>query len=422
MRQPGPLANFFWVHIHRSDASVSWRWAAAIFVMLAIFPGIGSAGTGMLISLWVVCLIYCGLDPDLRQLNGKETRIAVICAAYFLIMAAIAFYHALQPGQTSGYGSVYSNLPFLCLAPLLPVWRRAVRPGWTQAVFAGIACGGILAALIITIGGHYSPEILRAGFSGNDLILALGALVCSLLCVHSMLFYKGSMRWLMATGALAALYVLFMSGSRGPLLAYCATLAVYALVMGYRYFGLGFMFKRAVIGALIIAASGIIAAKYDPDFSRRINLAIERFENPSDTQIAEKSISARFMLYRLGFDTFAKQPLIGYGRQNVIQAVKESAPQYADRISYTHLHNGYLTEAVASGLAGLLSLLAVLLGPVFLLRNAPPIVFGGMLCVSLAYIFYGTSNLLFYHDVSNSLYLAMIGVFFALSNLEEEAR
>jgi len=96
----------------------------------------------------------------------------------------------------------------------------------------------VLAAVIVTVGGFFSPYLLERGMSGNTLILALGALVSGLLCFHGAFSFGGRMRWLMVAGAVAALYVLLITGSRGPLLSYGAAMTLYAVVMGYRYFGL----------------------------------------------------------------------------------------------------------------------------------------------------------------------------------------
>jgi len=133
--------------------------------------------------------------------------------------------------------------------------------------------------------------------------------------------------------------------------------------------------------------------------------------------VAEDSILMRLALYEAGLRAFAQRPLTGYGRQNVIAVVSKFDPQRVSQFPYTHLHNGYLTDMVASGLPGLLSLLAVLLVPLYALRNAQPVVFGGVLCLSLSYLFYGMTNLLFYHDTANFLFLGMVAVFSTLSNL-----
>ncbi|MDF2373676.1 MAG: O-antigen ligase family protein [Rhizobiaceae bacterium] len=413
------MSNFFWTHLHRSDACANFRWAAALFIMLAVFPGIGSAGTGWLVAICISSLGYWIFDPQCRRLIQHEQILAGVCTVYFLIMAGLAAFHGPLPGQEIGWGSVLSNLPFLFLVFILPVLRLAAQPGWIGLLFAGNACGGILAALIILIAGHYAPDHARTAFSGNELILALGAMVSGLLSIHGLLFFKGPMRGLMALGALAALFALLSSGSRGPLLSYGATLALYAMVMGWRYFGFAFMTKRAVICGLLIAAFSVTMIRTDPELSGRVELVVERLENPSGPDVAEDSILMRIALYKAGLHAFAQRPLTGYGRQNVIAVVSRFDPQRASQFPYTHLHNGYLTDMVASGLPGLLSLLAVLLVPLYALRNAQPVVFGGVVCLSLSYLFYGMTNLLFYHDTANFLFLGMLAVFSTLSNLPE---
>ncbi|MEX3010174.1 O-antigen ligase family protein [Hoeflea sp. TYP-13] len=419
MEPTGPLSRFFWVHWHRNDASASLRWVLSVFLMFALFPGIGSGGSVMFIGLWLFAVLYWIFDPACRILNTTERTLVAVCAAYFLITAGFAIAHGFATDWQAKLGSVYSNVPFLLFAPVLPVLRRWARPDWFSWVFAGIAAGAVCAVLIMLIGGRYSIEIQRAAFSGNPLILALGAMVSGLLCVHGLLFFKGKMRWLMAAGALASLYALLNTGSRGALLSYCLTLAAYGLIMGYRYLGFGYMAKRALISAALVGVVGFAVIQNDNYLSQRFELAIQRFENPTGEQVAEESIYMRLALYKVAMNAILERPLSGYGRQNVMRVAWAGDAKNAPRFSYTHLHNGYLTDTVASGVLGLFSLLGVLLVPLFVLRNAQPIVFGGVLCVSVSYGLYGMTNLLFYHDVSTFLFLGLMCTFSALAMLPE---
>ncbi|WP_419914360.1 O-antigen ligase family protein [Hoeflea sp.] len=420
MSEPtGLLSRLFWVHFYRSDESASLRWAFGVFLAFLLFPGIGSGGSVVVIVIWffaVICLVF---DPQSRQLDAVEKPIVAAFAAYFLIMLVFAVLNAIPAGTWQHFGAVYGNILFLAFAPVMPVLRRSVRPYWIKVFFAGTASGAILAALIVLIAGQYSGEYMRSAFSGNPLVLALGAMVSGLLCIHGLLFFRGAMRWLLAVGALAALYALLSSGSRGPLLSYSMTLAAYALIMGYRHFGLAYMAKRGVLAAIAIGLLSFGVIRADPELTNRIALAVERLERPNDSQLAEESISVRLLLYRAGWRAFMERPLTGYGRQDVIHAAEAMDPQNEEKFTFSHLHNGYLTDLVASGVLGLLSLLAVLFVPLFVLRNARPLVFGGVFCVVISYSLYGLTNLLFYHDVSTLYFLSLITAFCTLSRLPD---
>lgn len=385
-------------------------------MLFFMFPGIGSGGSVWLEGMWLFTLLHWVFNPITRRLTWDEKRLVGVFAAYFLIMAGFALTHAILLGRSSGLTIMIANLPFLLVAPLFPVLRLAARPWWTTAFFSGAACGAIFSALIVTIAGQFSEKLLRAGFSGNPLILALGALVAGLLCLHGALFFKGRMRWLLAAGALASLYVLLMSGSRGPLLSYGLVALLYAVIMGYRYFGLRRMLGRVVVLLIVLAGIVTIVAKVDPYIANRYDLVVERLSNPTGGGVSERSILTRMVLYEGGIRAFLENPISGHGRQNVLTAVKAHNDGAADRFfNYTHLHNGYLTDLVASGVLGLLSLLAVLLMPLIVFWNARAVVFGSVLCVVLAYGFYGMTNLLFYHDVASILFLAVLIVCNALA-------
>lgn len=410
------LNHFFWRYVHGSYEGASRRWKQAIFVMFVLFPGIGSGGSVWFIGMWFVALLHWFFDPDSRRLTPDEKKLVAVFATYFLIMAGFAFAHAAVYGGDTGVSVIITNLPFLLVAPVLPVLRRAVRPGWTAAMFAGFACGAILAVAIITISGQYSEKLLRAGFSGNSLILALGVLISGLLCLHAMLFFRGRMRLLMAAGALASLYVLLISGSRGPLIAYCFAATFYAAIMGYRHFGLRWMAGRTALAIVLLIAIVTVVAQTDSELRYRYNLVVERLSNPTDSSIGADGIVIRLALYEAGLRAALERPLTGHGRQNVLATAKAHSTNVPDRyFNYTHLHNGYLTDLVASGVLGLVSLLLVLLMPLIVFWNARPVVFGGILCLVLAYGFYGATNLLFYHDVVTMLFLAVVGVFNAVA-------
>lgn len=390
----------------------------ALFVTLVLFPGVGSGGSILFVGIWLFSLPYWLFDRGARALNRNETILLTVFAAYFLIMTAFVLVHNIRLNESSGSGAIISNLPFLLIGPVLPVLRRAGRPNWIPMFFAGIAWGAILAAAIVTIGAYFFPEVGRKALSGNALILALGVLVSGVLSIHGTLLFSGRLRWLTVVGALASLFVLLTSGSRGPLLSYCAVVTLYAAIMGYRHFGVAWMFRRYVIWLLVVVASIAIMEKSDPKLGKRYNVAVERLSNPSDGRIKEDSINTRFVLYDAGFRAFLDRPLTGHGRQNVITATKARSVDAPDAyFHFTHLHNGFLTDLVASGLPGLLSLLAVLLAPLAVFWNAQPSVFGGALCISLAYIFYGATNLLFYHDVVTLLFLSSISMFSVMEAL-----
>lgn len=393
----------------------------AIFVLFLLFPGLGSGGSAWLEGMWFVALLHWFFDPQSRRLTRDEKLLVGVFAAYFFITAIFAFAHAAFRGGDNGLTAVLANTPFVLVAPLFPVLRRAAKPGWGGRFFAGAACGAILAALIVTIAAPYSLEMHRSALSGNPLILALGGLVTGLLCLHGTLFFRGRMRWLLVAGALAAIIVILTSGSRGPLLSFGAVTLLYAVIMGYRHFGLKRMLGRLLLLLVVLAGIVIVFSRFDPYFTNRFDLVVERLSNPAGSAVDERSIATRLVLYGGGFRAFLDNPLTGHGRQNVLAAARahsDGAP--AHFFHYTHLHNGYLTDLVASGVLGLLSLVAVLVIPLIVFWTARPLIFGSVLCLVLAYGFYGMTNLLFYHDVVTLLYLGVLVVCHALAGVGDD--
>ena len=415
--------NFFWQFYFGDLDRAARRWLVGIFAMLLLFPGVGSGGSILFVGLWLFALPYCIFDPGSRRLIASERILVSACAAYFLVMAGFALMHAAAAGRVEHFGAVYSNLPFLLVAPAFPVLRRAAREDWLPAVFAALACGAVLAAIIVTAGAAFSTYVWERGLSGNTLILALGALVSGLLCVHGAFLFGGRMRWLMVLGALAAIYVLLMTGSRGPLLSYFAAMTLYGVIMGQRYFGLRWMLVRIAGSLLLLAAVVAVIAQASPRLMDRYSAVVESLSNPGTGSTAKQNIHVRLVLYESALHAFLDRPLTGYGRQYAVSAVGDhSGEESEDYFVYSHLHNGYLTDLIASGVLGLLSLLAVLIAPLIVFWNARPVIFGGVLCLVLSYVFYGVTNLLFYHDVVTFLFLGLIVVFNALANVEKNGK
>ena len=354
-----------------------------------------------------------GMLEFLRRFDEMERPIVLAFAAYFLIMVGFALAHAMAGGSWETMDVILKNIMFLLFAPVFPVLRYFARPGWMQTVAAGIASGPILAALIIMVLGFLSLDMhsrddLRSAFSGNPLMLALGSMVSGLLCIHCLLFFRDrGMRGLLLAGALAAFYALLTSGSRGALLSYIAVLVIYAMVMGQRYFGFAFVAKRGLVAAAALVVLGTAVVSADRELINRFELAVERLSNLDDAELKEKSISKRMLHYRAGLAVVRDRPLIGSGRQNVMRAAMAKDPENAEVMISTHLHNGYLTDFVASGVLGLLSLLAVLFVPLYALRNAQPFIFGAVLCVVAAYAVNGMVNLLFYKHCHCSMNLTV---------------
>ncbi|MBB4192016.1 O-antigen ligase [Rhizobium aethiopicum] len=77
------------------------------------------------------------------------------------------------------------------------------------------------------------------------------------------------------------------------------------------------------------------------------------------------SLSARLALYKGALSAISKDPLTGYGRQNRMASVLAELPDnIRPQLPFSHVHNGFLTAEIDTGIVGIAALSLLLLTPV----------------------------------------------------------
>lgn len=123
----------------------------------------------------------------------------------------------------------------------------------------------------------------------------------------------------------------------------------------------------------------------------------------------ESSTGQRIMMYHAGLSAWMESPIWGHG---ISQRFKAAVPHFPEgmQFGYSHLHNSFITHAVAGGAIGVALVLALVLTPFAVNRAHRPLAridsparrdaryFAALIFVSLAGI--GMTNLILNHDVS----------------------
>ena len=162
-----------------------------------------------------------------------------------------------------------------------------------------------------------------------------------------------------AAMALAILIVVLWSQSRG------ATLAAIPLV------GLAIWYMRPsrtvlLQGAALMVVVTVALISLFSDASI-VSSALSRLSKGLSVLVGEgagvdASTWQRLVMYRAGIAAWMESPIYGYGISQRFHAVLPYLPQdFGSR--YTHLHNTFVTHAVAGGLIGIFFLLTLLLTP-----------------------------------------------------------
>ncbi|MBF2761382.1 MAG: glycosyltransferase [Ectothiorhodospiraceae bacterium AqS1] len=424
-----------------SNAPPSY-WTIFCYVAIAAAPLLGSVITAALFIAAAVAAV------DLWR--NRSTLPKPPTAARYLALA-LAFYSAtmLLCGALAGidgafFRTIASFSQFIYLIPLaLLLPHRAQGLSWlgvSRAAMVGVGLTVVAALLEMQYRGEGRVELL----SGNPLILSALLGVLSFLCLGQMPRKAKAERYASVALCLAGIAAIaFLAQGRGVLLA-CALFALPAICLLGRQSGwrrAWFLAPLVVVAA--IAASWLIWNASHSSADQNSAPISAAFWSLLDLERdAERSaFHHRLIMYRAGLQAWKEAPILGYGPQNRylaavphIQGIveraldedKDKAPALYARIerdphrfSFSHLHNVFITHAVAAGTVGVLALLAVSIAPLALLlrvgdrsRRRESIYEASVF--SVFSILLGMTNLLFFHDISNSFHLFNLIVFCAI--------
>ena len=136
---------------------------------------------------------------------------------------------------------------------------------------------------------------------------------------------------------------------------------------------------------------------------------------PTEEEYLPTSTMQRLIMYQTGIQGFLDHPIFGVGlhqRFGVTLNYHPTPPPSS--FWFSHLHNSFLTHAVAGGLPGAALSMAVTLLPSFILRKTPLMRFGNMLSGVLIGV--GLTEVLLLNDLKMTIALSAIALSLALRN------
>ncbi len=332
-----------------------------------IFPVLGN----ILPPIYVVSLLFkrdrnSPINPELRGFT-------VLCAVYTIYIGV----RALTAGSLSSAVEPTGDAASLLITSALATWacrtRMRICP---QAMFKGLVimlfCVFFLTALERFIFGESRPALIM----GNPLNLTPLLLIPAVLCTFPTL--AGSRVWSvlgLIAFALAVVVIGGISVTRGPLLVLVAlTFVRVGFVLAERKHPVA---RLKVSGGILLALFvGIgISLSDSSTLSRYMDvLSFHHTERvQSETEQQDGSVAAnvdkqagsmevRAALLRAGWAAFLDRPLVGFGPQYRFDAAARYLPD-GSTLNYSHLHNDFLTHAVAGGLPAVLLLCLILMSP-----------------------------------------------------------
>ncbi|PMO52020.1 hypothetical protein BCT07_04430 [Vibrio breoganii] len=193
---------------------------------------------------------------------------------------------------------------------------------------------------------------------------------------------KWQKAWLFVAVAVG-LGALFITESRGPLLALCCTivaLGLYALLLGklnYKLVGLG----TVLVSIALIASLPYLQPRYEQTASE-VNQIIKGND--------QTSIGLRLSVYKIGLNMIAEKPVLGHGKDPLADKWdqmlknKEITPREKAVLGW-NFHNNFIEKGVVSGLFGIATMFLWLGLPLvyawknhrqhFVLLSTPPLLY-----------------------------------------------
>ena len=359
-----------------------------------------------LTGLWLICR-----SAAIRHHYHRIRSIVYAALSLVLITSLSVICHS---NQHANLGLYPQTLLFLAIAAafLLPVNRTAI---WLIFSATGAFLGGV-AWFQCYINGQPRPYGLNGGpWAAIEFGMFLFAL--ALLTLNQMLSTNMSRltRLFHAVCCAITVYGGVLTESRGPILAFPVMLCV----LSNFYFRQTQGWQVALRHILLPCCLGfVVMIALKPPILSRFFAIIDEVESYNPQNNASGAIRERIEMWRASLIAVKEHPLLGVGTNNFGFYIQQQVDRGNFNPSirrYRHPHNEYLEAAATAGIPGLLALLSLFLAPLryfrrFALDKDPErasIARSGILLVGL-YMLCGLSDNVFYHAMSNSLYLFLV--------------
>lgn len=314
--------------------------------------------------------------------------------------------------------TIASHFQLLFIVPIVVGLKSISANKLCRTYFINGLRIGVLVILPVALLQVVVFEVRPEGFSGNSLVFAF---VLCVVCLVGLLQDENQQqqsKLLHYFPSICAFFIIIISFSRAPILIVFA-LTFLTLLLHVRrsvslknFFSLLIFFTVSVTIGVYVIASTNFGARY---FETRI---VEPVIKLSKGEISDSSIRKRIDLNISGLYAFSQKPIIGYGLQNTVKAANDVSSDALDKstfYSFSHLHNEYLTYAVAGGFLLLLQYIIIILAPLLISSPGSSREFSTLVTMSFAAIAF--TNVVLGHDIMATFFsMCMIIVILDLLN------
>ncbi len=336
----------------------SWMESTALFTACAMLAfGVLALGS---VQEWAICVLECGAALLFALWAGWQIALGRICLNNKALIPALVLLFVpilqLATGRTAYFYATHDQLlQWLAYGGLfLAASEFSGSSARRRHLAIGIAAFGAIYALFATIQSFIAPPDLLYGFvkthgtgfgsytNRNHYAGLMEMLLPFGLVVSFSSSVSGPLRFLSSFGSLVMLASIFVSGSRGGMVA--SIIAVIVFVSFY------WRYRRTSAEMRTIMIAAVLSSIFVGVFSH------ERVESRS---VVEATDAIRLEILRDSVRLVAAHPLLGSGL-GTFTAVYPQVRTFPTNLFVNAAHNDYVQLTVETGLAGMLSALGFL--------------------------------------------------------------
>jgi O-antigen ligase len=274
------------------------------------------------------------------------------------------------------------------------------------ALKIGLIVIGVIVITQFLLGSSRPSGMINANIFGDIAVVML------FLSVVQVFKENSKERFITFVATIAGIVAVFLSGSRGSWLSFII-LSVVFITLIYKPFLSGYKKRQLFIVLFFSVLFGFIGTQTDA--GKRITSAIVNIQNWDSGDQTYTSSGIRMEMWESSLEAAKESPWFGYGYRNSNVEVSKYVDGHNHTVAaFTHLHNEYLTNLLAGGVFGLLSMLTLIFVPIIILvkklKNKELYYYASMgilLCVG--YATFGFTHIAFGEEHMNAFYVLFMG-------------
>ena len=211
----------------------------------------------------------------------------------------------------------------------------------------------------------------------------------------------------------AGTYIMLLNETRGAWIVYCIL-----IIVSIYYLYRSKVFSSRVVSLIAISFVLLVALALNTgSVKERVNIATTQAQEwMAGEKYIDSSVGLRLEMWSAGIRSIENAPLFGYGNHNAnLVAANYSDDRVKSHIaSLNHLHNDYLNHFISKGFLGFLSVVGLLLLPLFVARSGPEIGYLIGVTLSVSYSIFALFNVVFGDVFMNAFYVFFVSIIIAL--------